>query len=82
MIKGTKSSTKRIIVQLSGINVKYTLLFANSKPTPSRHTCKRPPSPVAKSCTGNSPPSSGAVPAVITKRIHQIHIRAAELLSR
>ena len=42
-----------------------TLLSAKRRPTPSMHTCRRPPSPVRKSWMGNSPPSSmpGSAPA-------------------
>lgn len=36
----------------------HTLLFANSRPTPSMQTWSRPPSPVLISWTGNSPPNS------------------------
>lgn len=35
-----------------------TLLVANNKPTPSRHTWSKPPSPVVMSWIGNSPPNS------------------------
>ena len=36
-----------------------TLLFANNKPIPSMQTWSKPPWPDFRSCTGNSPPSSG-----------------------
>lgn len=39
-----------------------TWLCMNLRLIPSKVTCRRPPSPVFMSCTGNSPPSSG--PAV------------------